>query len=135
MIIPSPTKSLKVHSCNPSVVKNTFISLPCFGTSFERNAKLLKPYSIHFAFSTVCQPRNLLFKFKPKTSPLDLLGVAYFIPDLFLEKSVRGIFTPYLRHLRTKCRINRTIRLGLSLYTDRHIHRQTLFFIIIRDYR
>ena len=70
---------VQVHLWKPSVVKKSFISLPYFGASIERIARILKPHNIHTAFRFVCQVRNLLFNSKLKTPPLNLLGVDYLI--------------------------------------------------------
>ena len=50
-----------------------------YSSRLKKVGRLLKPHNIHTAFRPVCQLLNLLFNSKPKTSPLDLLGVIYLI--------------------------------------------------------
>ena len=54
-------------------------------------------------------------------------------PNIFSKKSLQGVLTLYLGYLNTKFGMNRTSRLGVTLNTDRQIHRKTLCFINIRN--
>ena len=87
-------------------------------------ARLLKSHNIYTAFRSIYQLQNLFFNSKPKTPPLDLLGVVYVIPcrdcdSLCIRESGRTDGIRLKEHTRSFAKCDMTSKI-ISHSTNMH---------------